>query len=68
MLRQHVVRDIDKDLRTVAAIRLAALRRAARAQERQRPNLLPATDIANASPSEQLAAHSGWEFLLQVPA
>lgn len=68
MLRQHAMRDTDKDLQTVAAIRLAALRRAARAQERQRPNPLPSTDIANASPSEHLAAHSGWEFLLQVPA
>ena len=30
MLRQHAMRDIDKDLQSVAAIRLAALRRAAR--------------------------------------
>lgn len=68
MLRQHAMRDIDKDLQAVAAIRLAALRRAARAQERQRCNPLPPTGVANVSRGEHLSAHSGWEFLLQVPA
>lgn len=68
MLQRHAMRDIDKDLRTVAAIRLAALRRAARAQERQRTHPLPSTDAANASLGEELPSHSGWEFLLQVPA
>jgi hypothetical protein len=68
MLRQHAMRDIDKDLRTVAAIRLAALRRAARAQERQPTHPLPSTAAANALRGEDLPSHSGWEFLLQVPA
>jgi hypothetical protein len=67
MLRKHPMRDIDKDLQSAAVIRLAALRRAARAQERQRPS----TDVAGADHAERLPAdsvHSGWEFLLQVPA
>jgi hypothetical protein len=68
MLRQHAMRDIDKDLQSVAVIRLAALRRAARAQERQRSHPLPSTDVSDASRGEHLSAHSGWEFLLQVPA
>lgn len=71
MLRQHAMRDIDKDLQSVAAIRLAALRRAARAQERQRCHPLPSTDIADASRGERPPTppmSSGWEFLLQVPA
>jgi len=68
MLKQHAMRDIDKDLQTVAAIRLAALRRAARAQERQRSHPLPSADLSDASQGEHLPAHSGWEFLLQVPA
>jgi hypothetical protein len=72
MRRQHAVRDIDKELQSVAAIRLAALRRVARAQERERslPSP-PPTHIADASRGERPRAHpmrSGWEFLLQVPA
>lgn len=63
MLRRHTMRDIDQDLQMVAAVRLADLRRAARAQER-----VPSTDIADASRGEHLPPHSGWEFLLQVPA
>jgi hypothetical protein len=64
MLRKHPMRDIDKDLQSVAVIRLAALRRAARAQERQRPP----TDVVGADRLPAHSVHSGWEFLLQVPA
>lgn len=64
MFRQHAMRVIDKDLQTIAATRLAALRRAARARELQLRHPVPSADVAD----EHLAAHSGWEFLLQVPA
>lgn len=71
MRRQRAVRDIDKELQSVAVIRLAALRRVARAQERARSIPSPPTDIADASRGERPPAQpmrSGWEFLLQVPA
>jgi hypothetical protein len=29
---------------------------------------LPSADLSHASQGEHLPAHSGWEFLLQVPA